>query len=172
MYTSSPNSAAIYSMTAYMRKHIQSLRTSSVVHLERLRGLHAQCAKCQSAWEFFQFSAAIDAAPHLEPTKEPHCCFDKMLCSHCLLTDLLLHKQHGRDSNSTKLSIFFSVLCFSCFCMHVRVCVCATNSRACAGLQRGLVTAFLLPPMMKSLQMDCSNVSFLASDLLLDSSTF
>lgn len=75
------NIAPIYSMTAYMRKHFPY----SVVHLERLCGLHIQHAKCQSAWEFYPFIAAIDAAPHLEPSKEPQRCFDKMFDAHIVL---------------------------------------------------------------------------------------
>ena len=97
---------------------------------KQLRGLHIQRAKCQPAWEFYQFSAAIDAAaPHLEPTTEPRRCFDKTLCSYCSLSDLLLNSQHGSESNSTKLSISSvrccsSSVCNACLC----VCVCALQT--------------------------------------------
>lgn len=125
---------------------IQRLHTS-VVYLERLCRLRIQCAKCQSTWEFYQFSAAIDAAPHLEPTKEPQCCFDKMLCSHCSLSDLFLNKQLGSDSNN-KVKRFLTALrslcltcCYSvcpvfCACVCVRwiLCVRALRFSHCAKL--------------------------------------
>lgn len=90
------NTAPIYSVTAYVSKHFPS---SVCIHPVLKEYVGFTYAKCQSAWEFYQFSAAIDAASHLEPTKEALCCFDKTPCSYCSFSDLLFNRQHGSDSN-------------------------------------------------------------------------
>lgn len=127
---------------------------------------------------FSSYSGSPPPPPIWRQRRSIGCCFDKMLCSNCSLSDLLLNVQRWRYSNSTTVSMY-SVhwLVIQSDLPVMSGCVCAINLQyVCADFQRGIVTTrdFLLPPvvMMKNLHMDCSNVSFLASDLLLDLSTF
>lgn len=98
-----------------------------------------------------------------------------MLCSYHSLLDLLFECAASKGFKQHKVKHVFNAL--GCYSVGPACYECAIKFQcACTDFQRGIVAvrAFLLPQveMMKSLCMDCSNVSFLASDLLLDLSTF
>lgn len=127
----------------------------------------------------YQFSAAIAAALHLEPTKELQCCFDKLLCLYCSLSDLLLYKKHWSDSNSTKLSISslrwdacVSVVLIQTDLSFVHVCVLWILNVCVLAAGFSHCLSFSFPSSWDDEKSANRLLKFLAADLFIDFSTF